>query len=88
MAMIEIGSEAMERLRRFDVDGIWFDVHYRELRKKYKGNLILVVNKQIEAYAPNRELLKEAARKKGIDISQHFVGDIPEKEYIPIFHFR
>ncbi len=63
---------ALESLRNFQADSIWFDQHYEDLKEKYKEEWVAVFHKKVIDHGKNLNKLLQRLRKK----YSHDVGDM------------
>jgi len=74
----------LRKLRRFDRDLAWFQSHYDDLKKKYKGEYVAVKDRMVIDHDENLTALFDRLKEKREDISSLVVEFISEEkvEYI------
>ena len=72
-------------LNEAERDMNWFIANVKELRKKYEGKAIGIINQKIVASADSKMKLWQLLKKKGIDDSEVFIEYIAPKGEITIY---
>lgn len=73
-------EQLIRTLENFEKDSKWFSENYDELKKKYKGEFVLIKDFRVVASGKSMEEIRQKAEEEGIDLSESVVEFVPSIE--------
>ena len=70
----------LERLKRFDYNLKWFQLHYDELKERYRGEYVAITNEEPVDHDRDIQALINRLREKYGDISYFVIELVHEQQ--------
>lgn len=71
-------------LKPFSQNGQWFTDNFEELKVKYRGRWVVIVDQQVAGFGKDRRRLQQRLQKRGVNLTSSYWKYIPERDIILI----